>query len=735
MRTINAATMYADLMQAAAIAPTAQERGAYIDQESRARILPNSHYIGTGPNINEDESGAMAHHYLNCQISRQAYSGLMECIGWMETHVKIKTQHGYIKLVNTKERLTEFAARDVAKCQKIWGGGIAKEVKAKQATQWKPGAVKAVFEAIQDGDFEGAFLLAQEKCDALFFIGDAGARMVWAPQNVEGMPDGFVSVRTESGRFDVIHTADGTGFNSFSTRANAEEVARYQWEQMNQDAAARHIEATRQDQTAARAQWLAERGIIDDAAIEARIDAKAAQDVLNVLAAATAGAAIEQAAQQAPERADAVMVDDARELVAVDCCDMAQAAARAVCELGSAGGASGGGSGGGFAGSVRYTIAAPMLALGGAWQLPANFGRGAGGLYAGGNYAQAPASADPAFNPEDIEPMRLTMPEVRAWSAAQFDAVYEHLEDVNYHTECVLISALRYGSKSMIKEARSMVRQQLAGDAMGKCQYAEFFAARRELSAKIDAMRDAAQAVDKPASLAHRQARQASADGASGGVSVPVHKASGEDMAAVSSGQFKTLTASAAADLQMHGKDWDGRDLTGWYWSEKLDGCRAYWDGVNLYTKSGNLIDAPHIMATLPAGFALDGEIYAGHGNYETARLFTQYGKNPEAVRFVAFDAPGVAGDWIVRIRAAELTGVECVTAARIDSMERARFLLGLVIEDGGEGVMVRKPRIEYTPGRSCNTLKLKAPSMALFYAIAQQAAQADDGDIGIYDS
>ena len=787
---INAATIYAEVMAAALVAPDCDEwvqaaqTFTYTDMKARA-------FFGTEDRYSSRDSMA---EFAYESARAVAYSDYFGALDLPAKHVTFRTSaRGTHRLLNQKARLLAFA-KDVKGGAKQFGGGFVKTVKARPAVAWPAASITAFKNAIEDRDYAGALALAEDKLGAMFYQHTKQAFMLVAPVPCEDMAE-LHTAMNERGEWCVFETIGGHAINTAyskkpRSRASAIATALEIWSEKTTEARDKAIAGSRAmpcDQAAARAQWLTEHGIKDDDAIAAQFEAQAPamddqavsidnwarEDVAQLVASAEAAVAIERAStgqvaevaadsasEDSAAPADAAIVDDAREMVTVDCGDMAQDAAGTVCELGSASGASGGGSGGGFAGSVRYTIAAPLLAQGGAWQLPANFGLGAGGLYAGGNYAQAPAPADPAFNPEDIEPMRLTMPEVRAWSAAQFDAVYEHLEDINFHSECVVLMALRHGTRAMIKEARQIVRDHLKAGALGM----DLYRARCELGTRIDAMRDAAQAVNKPAAPERQQARQASADSASAGVSVPVHKTPGEDVAALSSGQFKnkievvshglqalavqnvtpassgqfkTLTASDAADLQMHGKDWDGRDLTGWYWSEKMDGCRAYWDGANLYTKSGNLIDAPHITATLPAGFALDGEIYAGHGNYETARLFTQYGKNPEAVRFVAFDAPGVAGDWIARIRSAESTGVECVTAARIDSMERARFLLGLVLEDGGEGVMVRKPGIEYAPGRSCNMLKLKAPSMALFDAIAQQAAQAaeDDHDSGIYEA
>lgn len=184
-----------------------------------------------------------------------------------------------------------------------------------------------------------------------------------------------------------------------------------------------------------------------------------------------------------------------------------------------------------------------------------------------------------------------------------------------------------------------------------------------------------------------------------------------------------THTPADAKRLQMHGKDWDGRDVSGWYASEKMDGCRAYWDGANLYTKEGNPINAPHITETLPQGFALDGELWAGRGQFEAARLFTQYGKNPERVRFVAFDAPGAGGDWPERLAAAAAHGVAVVKAWTIDDMGQLLGDLVQHLENGAEGLMVRLPGRHYKPGRSALLLKVKAHSLELFNYCEEFAA------------
>ena len=175
------------------------------------------------------------------------------------------------------------------------------------------------------------------------------------------------------------------------------------------------------------------------------------------------------------------------------------------------------------------------------------------------------------------------------------------------------------------------------------------------------------------------------------------------------------LTPAQAKKLMQHGKDWDGRDVGRCYASEKLDGCRAYWDGAHLYTKEGNPIHAPHITDTLPAGLHLDGELYAGRGNFQTARMFTQYGINPDAVRFMVFDAPGINAEWPQRLADAKDAGADVVPWWVADGVEQLHQQLKTLLSVGAEGIMVRAPGYRYKSGRSPIIQKMKAHSLPLF--------------------
>lgn len=167
-------------------------------------------------------------------------------------------------------------------------------------------------------------------------------------------------------------------------------------------------------------------------------------------------------------------------------------------------------------------------------------------------------------------------------------------------------------------------------------------------------------------------------------------------------------------DLMMHGQDYAGQDVAGWIATEKLDGCRARWDGAALWSRSGRPVKAPPAMlAELPAGFALDGELYAGPGTRQAIASAMRTGRWPPGARFVVFDAPAAPGDYLRRLRAAmtrfsSLVHVRIVAALRISGIEDARDMLRAIKQIGGEGIILYQPNRPYTPDRVPCLLKLK---------------------------
>jgi len=153
------------------------------------------------------------------------------------------------------------------------------------------------------------------------------------------------------------------------------------------------------------------------------------------------------------------------------------------------------------------------------------------------------------------------------------------------------------------------------------------------------------------------------------------------------------------------GRNWDGsEDLTGWYASEKLDGIRAYWDGTKCWTRGGLEIDLPaSIRASLPAE-PVDGEVYAGRGNLQAARLAVQNNRWTPEIRFVAHDMPGRAGNYAERMAFAP---AHAVKVFQIRDEEHAVSASVEIMMGGGEGLVVRPQHDGYVIGRKAY-LKIK---------------------------
>lgn len=164
---------------------------------------------------------------------------------------------------------------------------------------------------------------------------------------------------------------------------------------------------------------------------------------------------------------------------------------------------------------------------------------------------------------------------------------------------------------------------------------------------------------------------------------------------------------------------WTGQPVGGWWMSEKLDGCRAFWDKTCFRTKDSWLkIDAPKwLTARMPRDQALDGELWAGYGTFQTMRVLVQHGAASDprwaGVRFMCFDAPTTDAmpleqRWLIARTLAEQAGAGWVEQRRCLNGAEAHTEMQRIVARGGEGVMLRKPGHYYEFGRSRNWLKVK---------------------------
>jgi DNA ligase-1 len=156
------------------------------------------------------------------------------------------------------------------------------------------------------------------------------------------------------------------------------------------------------------------------------------------------------------------------------------------------------------------------------------------------------------------------------------------------------------------------------------------------------------------------------------------------------------------------------------YWvSEKYDGVRGYWDGEKLLTRGGERIAAPAwFVAGWPA-VPLDGELWAGRGQFQkavsTVRQQTPDDESWRGIRFMVFDLPAQGGTFTDRLSALALVlqkieqpWVQAVTQFKVASHMALNKLLIETVKAGGEGLMLHRGASLYQGVRSDDLLKVK---------------------------
>jgi DNA ligase-1 len=177
--------------------------------------------------------------------------------------------------------------------------------------------------------------------------------------------------------------------------------------------------------------------------------------------------------------------------------------------------------------------------------------------------------------------------------------------------------------------------------------------------------------------------------------------------------------------------------------SEKLDGVRAYWDGKNLYFRSGRAIQAPAwFTAPFPA-HAMDGELWMGRQSFErlSAAVRRQEPRDAEwkMIRYQLFELPGGAGSFSERIASlqasvaqAAIPWLQVLPQVRVADRMALRRMLDAVLRDGGEGLMLHLADAPWQTGRSDVLLKLKPQQDAEAVVVAHEPGHGKyQGELG----
>lgn len=178
------------------------------------------------------------------------------------------------------------------------------------------------------------------------------------------------------------------------------------------------------------------------------------------------------------------------------------------------------------------------------------------------------------------------------------------------------------------------------------------------------------------------------------------------------------VRAGDRPDLLLPTKDPGDVDVSGWYMSEKLDGVRAYWNGAGLLSRRGNAFAAPGWFTAGFPPFELDGELWTARGEYEIIASITsraQLHSGWERITYNVFEVPNAPGDLDARLGrlldwlAEHPAGpIRIIPQIPCRDREHLKAMLTKVEAMGGEGLVVRDPRLPYRTGRNAAVLKVK---------------------------
>lgn len=179
-----------------------------------------------------------------------------------------------------------------------------------------------------------------------------------------------------------------------------------------------------------------------------------------------------------------------------------------------------------------------------------------------------------------------------------------------------------------------------------------------------------------------------------------------------------------APELFLLGTYKKSQDVTGWVMSEKLDGVRAYWDGQHLISRGGNIFSAPKSFLQNFPPFALDGELWTKRNDFENIVSIVRQQHPDERwsqIHYRVFEVPNQKGGLYERFSilhaylesAADLVSnklipIEIVTQLKVKNTTHLNEFFQQIVNQGGEGVVVRNPVEGFQTGRLRSALKLK---------------------------
>jgi DNA ligase-1 len=179
------------------------------------------------------------------------------------------------------------------------------------------------------------------------------------------------------------------------------------------------------------------------------------------------------------------------------------------------------------------------------------------------------------------------------------------------------------------------------------------------------------------------------------------------------------LLAVTKPDLLLAQDYQDNIDVRQYWISEKLDGVRAYWDGEQLISRGGNIIQAPAWFTADFPSRPLDGELWFARQQFEQilSTVSKQQPVNSEwqQLAYYIFELPQAEGTFTERIRMMQLLVkqqnspyLQLVPQFRVADKATLLARLAELEQAGAEGLMLHHQDARYKTGRSADLLKLK---------------------------
>jgi DNA ligase-1 len=164
-------------------------------------------------------------------------------------------------------------------------------------------------------------------------------------------------------------------------------------------------------------------------------------------------------------------------------------------------------------------------------------------------------------------------------------------------------------------------------------------------------------------------------------------------------------------------------DISKYLVSEKLDGIRGHWNGKQLITRSGNLINSPSWFTEHWPEFPIDGELWLDRDTFQplmscVSRHLPSINKQTSCwknIRFMMFDLPEHQGTFRKRVdkmksivEQVPSPYLAMINQVKLNNINELETKLDTIISAKGEGLMLHLASAFYQAGRNPALLKLK---------------------------